>query len=59
MTVQHPVTLGSEQAEPRRVKHWKPLVILVTLCASIVLAEDFRTINGKEYKNATVTRVGL
>jgi hypothetical protein len=25
--------------------------------ASIALADDFKTINGKEYKNATVTRV--
>ena len=25
--------------------------------ASIVVAEDFKTINGKEYKDATVSRV--
>jgi hypothetical protein len=37
------------------VKHW--LAILVALSASIALADDFKTIDGKEYKNATVRRV--
>jgi hypothetical protein len=32
-------------------------VILIVCFASIALADDFKTINGKEYKNATVTRV--
>jgi hypothetical protein len=41
----------------RRVKYWKSLAILAALFASIALAEDFKTINGKEYKNATVNRV--
>lgn len=27
------------------------------LSASLALAEDFKTINGKEYKNATVSRI--
>lgn len=41
-----------------RVKHWQiSLVILAALSASIALAEDFKTISGKEYKNAKVTRV--
>ena len=41
-----------------RVRHWKTtLSILATLSASLALAEDFKTINGKEYKNATVSRV--
>jgi hypothetical protein len=31
--------------------------MLVTLSASMALAEDFKTINGKEYKDATVSRV--
>ena len=31
--------------------------MLVTLSASVALAEDFKTINGKEYKDATVSRV--
>jgi hypothetical protein len=33
------------------------LAILAFLSASLVLAEDFKTVNGKEYKNATVVRV--
>jgi hypothetical protein len=42
----------------RRVKHWKPtLAILMALSASLAVADDFKTTNGKEYKNATVTRV--
>src|SRR5262245_48862870 len=33
------------------------LAILATVAASLAFAEDFKTINGKEYKNATVSRV--
>src|ERR1700719_2287385 len=33
------------------------LAIIATLSASIALADDFKTINGKEYKDATVSRV--
>jgi hypothetical protein len=33
------------------------LAILVALSVSIALADDFKTIDGKEYKNATVSRV--
>ena len=33
------------------------LVIFVALCSSLALADDFKTINGKEYKNVTVSRV--
>jgi hypothetical protein len=33
------------------------LSFLIVCFASIALADDFKTINGKEYKNATVTRV--
>src|ERR1043166_1360055 len=32
-------------------------VILIVCFASIALADDFKTINGKEYKNVTVSRV--
>jgi len=40
------------------VRNWPAvLVILTALSASIALADDFKTIKGKEYKNATVTRV--
>ena len=33
------------------------LAILVTLSTWVALAEDFKTINGKEYKDATVSHV--
>ena len=40
------------------MKHWRiALAIFVSLSASLALGEDFKTINGKEYKNATVSRV--
>jgi hypothetical protein len=31
--------------------------VLAMLSASLAVADDFKTSNGKEYKNATVTRV--
>jgi hypothetical protein len=34
-----------------------PLVILAALSTSLALAEEFKTIAGKEYKDATITRV--
>jgi hypothetical protein len=33
------------------------IVILIVCFASIALADDFKTVDGKEYKNATVSRV--
>ncbi|PYK21583.1 MAG: hypothetical protein DME59_21150 [Verrucomicrobia bacterium] len=33
------------------------ITILGILSASLTLADDFKTVNGKEYKNATVSRV--
>src|SRR5207302_6242714 len=40
------------------VKSWKiVLVIWVALSASHALGDDFKTIDGKEYKNVTVSRV--
>jgi hypothetical protein len=40
------------------VTHWQPtLAILAALSVSTALAEDFKTTNGKEYKDATITRV--
>ena len=48
----------SKRRRIRRVKHWRiALAILAALSASIALADDFKTVNGKEYKNATVSRV--
>jgi hypothetical protein len=35
----------------------KQLAILILCFASVALAEDFKTIDGKEYKNVTVSRV--
>ena len=35
----------------------RTFAILIVCFASIALADDFKTINGKEYKNATVSRV--
>ena len=39
--------------EPRKTT----ITILGILSASLTLADDFKTVNGKEYKNATVSRV--
>jgi hypothetical protein len=45
------------QDQPR-MKHSKTAVaILAALSMSLAVADDFKTTNGKEYKNATVTRV--
>jgi len=40
------------------VKHWQiALAIFASLSASLAPADDFKTVSGKEYKNATVSRV--
>jgi chromosome segregation ATPase len=40
------------------MNYWKAaLTILAALSTSLAVADDFKTINGREYKNATVTRV--
>jgi hypothetical protein len=42
----------------RGVKYWEAtLAILVALSASMTLADDFKTVDGKEYKNVKVGRV--
>jgi hypothetical protein len=52
------IAVDSETGRIRRVKYWQTmLVVLATLSASIVIADDFKTINGKEYKDATISRV--
>jgi hypothetical protein len=43
-------------AESRRVKYCGTLILAV-LFASLALSEDFKTTNGKVYKNATVSRI--
>jgi hypothetical protein len=48
----------SKSGRIRRVRYWEAiLVISRALSVSIVRADDFKTIDGKEYKNATVNRV--
>ena len=48
----------AKAAKSAPMKHWQiALSIFAALSASLALAEDFKTINGKEYKDATVTRV--
>ena len=40
------------------MKNWgTTITILAVLFASLAFSEDFKTINGKEYKNVTVSRV--
>jgi hypothetical protein len=46
MAVQHRVNMSSRM-----------LFILILCLASVALADDFKTIDGKEYINATVSRV--
>ena len=49
---------SSKAAESRCVNYGATaLVILAALCASLALAEDFKTVNGKEYKDATISRI--
>jgi hypothetical protein len=47
----------SKSGRIRRVKWQISLAIIAALSTSLALADDFKTINGKEYKNATVSRV--
>jgi hypothetical protein len=48
----------SKRGTIHSVKYRKTaLAILAALCASIALADDFKTIDGKEYKNVKVSRV--
>jgi len=40
------------------VKYWQTaLVIFASLCATVALPDDFKTIDGKEYENVEVNRV--
>jgi hypothetical protein len=50
--------MESKRAKMRPVNYWKTaLLIFAVLSASLAFAEDFRTVNGKEYKDATIIRV--
>jgi len=46
----------SKRGRIRRVKHWQ-FAFFVVLSTSVALAEDFKTVTGKEYKDATITRI--
>jgi hypothetical protein len=49
---------GEQRSRIRSVTYWQAtLAILAALSVSMALAEDFKTTNGKEYKDATITRV--
>ena len=49
---------SAKEAKSAAVMNWRTaLAMFAALLPSIVLAEDFKTINGKEYKDAEVTRV--
>ena len=48
-----PVNHSMMSDAPRSVAIW----VVVVCFASVALADDFKTIQGKEYKNATVSRV--
>jgi hypothetical protein len=39
------------------VKHWRTALAFLAALSASMLAEDFKTINGKECTNATVSRV--
>jgi hypothetical protein len=41
----------------RRMMRWKTLATLASLFASLAVADDFKTVDGKEYKDAKVSRV--
>ena len=47
---------GAKTTESRRVKYYGTLILAV-LFASLTLSEDFKTVSGKVYKDATVSRV--
>ena len=48
----------TKSAESARVKFWATtLAILAVLPASLAVAEDFKTIDGKVYKDATISRI--
>jgi len=48
----------SKRSRIHGVTYWQTtLAILAGLSVSMALAEDFKTNNGKEYKDATMNRV--
>ena len=51
------MTTGNCAPARRNKMNAKPLTFCILFMASAVVSEDFKTVNGKEYKDATVTRV--
>ena len=50
--------MESKRSRSRSVTYWQArFAIFAALSVSMALAEDFKTINGKEYKDATISRV--
>jgi hypothetical protein len=47
----------AKEAESPCVKYWKTALSIFALSASLALAEDFKTVRGKLYKDATIVRV--
>lgn len=39
------------------MKNWAATLAILSLLGSLALAEDFKTVSGKVYKDATITRV--
>jgi hypothetical protein len=57
-TLPFAVALWEQTGRIRCMKYLQiPLVILATLSSSLALADDFKTVAGKEYKDVTVNRV--
>ena len=46
-----------EKFQLRQAMNAKFLTALIFCLTSVALSEDFKTVNGKEYKEATITRV--
>src|SRR5438552_3652330 len=60
LAISHCVILWRERSRflPGKLKSWQAmLTISAMLSASVALAEDFKTVSGKVYKDATVSRI--
>jgi len=52
----HDCNVEEKRRRIRRL-NWEATLAILALSASIALADDFKTIRGKKYKNATISRV--
>src|SRR5262245_43094559 len=57
MIIQQMDLAQSRKKRSQRMKWQTTLAGLAVLATPLAVADDFKTINGKEYKNATVSRV--